>query len=269
MSAMLSACGGQAQKPFDSVRENLKTYVQAKKEYAAALSEQVAKQSDHYRLALIVGPQYPIGAALNTTNPADLVTSDCVIPKEDLKKRGVLDVPWTPFPEYKLSQVISFNTGLPAGIVKALNKNISANANLKLDDSGRFVWREISQNLMPEKDFERHLASKECQAGLQDNQALIVRGVVSAKETFGSKGIVDTGAKLSFLKDEVFSFRYTDDGSYELEETDASPKLHVLTVYMGSVRSASGDPAQVKVMLQAPSGQLLQKLETSAASKSR
>src|SRR5260221_9929420 len=85
----LAACSErqEVRKPLQQGADMIITYIVAKRELADRLGEALgANRSSKYRLMALVGPSYPIGAAVDPENTIDIITEKCVPPKSALAR---------------------------------------------------------------------------------------------------------------------------------------------------------------------------------------
>lgn len=242
-------------QPIDQGAEAITTYIKAKRELAERLGESLgATKSSTYRLITMIA-SYPIGAAVDPDNPADLLTENCIIPKDEWPG----PTPWTDLPQMKVSQRIDLNAGLPAPVKTTLKGIVDAGARLDLQQAGEFRLSELSQVLLARDKFEQAIQIPKCQDSLT-KPALLVRGVVSGKEFFSSTRALASGTDVKAWQDDLFKLRYDGSGAYELQDATAKPKFQVVTLVLPKER---GEPSK----LERPGDELVNHVERASLSQ--
>jgi hypothetical protein len=231
----------QWSQPIEQGTDAISGYIAAKRELAERLGTSLgATRSSSYRLMALVGPSYPIGAAVDPENTADIITEKCVIPLAKLPKAPT---PWTDLPIAKASRRIDLNASAPLPLKKALKGAIDAGARLDLVTGTEFGLSELSQILIPQDVFEQAVKEPSCDKSLGDRLALLVRGVISGKEVFASMRKVTAGTGVKVWKNNLFDARYDDSGAFELRDAVVKPKFYVVTLRLPPTR---GEPVEFR-----------------------
>ena len=226
----LAACSErqEVRKPLQQGADMIITYIVAKRELADRLGEALgANRSSKYRLMALVGPSYPIGAAVDPENTIDIITEKCVLPKSALAKEPT---PWADFPTAKASRKIDLNASAPIPLRNALKNAVDAGAKFDFRTASEFGLVELSQILVPQDQFEKAMAAPRCAQALPDRSALLVRGVVYGKEVFASSHQLGASANVKLWKNDTFTASYDDSGAYELRDASRRPKFYVVTL---------------------------------------
>ena len=164
----LAACSErqEVRKPLQQGADMIITYIVAKRELADRLGEALgANRSSKYRLMALVGPSYPIGAAVDPENTIDIITEKSVLPKSALAKEPT---PWADFPTAKASRKIDLNASAPIPLRNALKNAVDAGAKFDFRTASEFGLVELSQILVPQDQFEKAMAAPRCAQALPD-----------------------------------------------------------------------------------------------------
>lgn len=253
--AIVIAClpplfAGCTPAPMQKAGEGMASYIEAKREVAQQLETAFGiKQSNNYRLVAVTGPNWEVGSALDPANPLNPITDACLYAKDKLPK----EVSWGGLPAYKSDRTVNLGGGLPPGVAKAFGAPLQANVQLDWSRGGTFALSDLSQIVVPQDDFEKAITSKSCKDGLAGKAALIVRGVVSGKEVFGSTNKLATNAGLHVQTVDLFTVKYNDSATWTLEDKVKSPKLFVVTLVpplprSGPITLVPPDPAIIQRM---------------------
>jgi hypothetical protein len=219
---MLSACT-QPETNFKDSGNQVVAYIEARRDFAQALGATVAQdQGPVYRLVAIAGPQYPIGSALDPANPADAVTTACLVPEPPV-------VAWAPLPSISRSRNTSFGATLPALLSSA--STLLANLGINVASTNSADWRmeNVAQRLSPQSVFADAISTGACAEQTFDRDILFVRGVLYAKETFTSTTGFDAAASTSEVGG---ALRVSVDqaGGFKVEDSQAIPRFHIVTL---------------------------------------
>jgi hypothetical protein len=248
--------GCKTKPPSDS----LATYMQTKRGFAEELGKQLGMSADKYRIVAVTGPQWKVGTALDPQNPASEITRACIVKSENLPE----SLPWAGLPEYTTTQTIDFAAGVPTGVANVFKRAVDANVSLDWQRGGRYALRDLSQVVLAEDEFLNALLSDSCGNGLKGKKALLVRGVISGKELFGSTNKLAPGAAVKVQDFDVLKLTYVNSESYELEDKEKSAKFFVFTLIDGgSLAAAARGPIEPV----APSQTSLDSLEAINLSK--
>lgn len=247
---IISAC--DANQKYDDAGKQAVAYIKARQDLAQVLGGAVAqKQGPVYRLVAITGPQYPVGSALDPANPADVVTTACLVPEPDL-------VAWAPLPALGKSRNVSFGASLPSLLASA--SSLLANLGVKLSSTSSANWRmeDVAQRLSPQAVFTNAISSGSCAEQTADRDILFVRGVIYAKETFtsttGFNATASTSERGSGLQVSV-----DKNQGFKVEDATAIPRFHIVTL-KPAAGSAGRSTIGETVNLVAPSDTVLRRL---------
>lgn len=239
-AALLASCktNPDPRTPIDRSAENLATYIDAKKAYVAALEREIAGRDvsmSKYRLVSVVGPGWSIGTVVDPRNPLNNLTDKCVL-REAAWPR---EIEWSSLPAFSTTRTITLGAGLPTSITSVLSKEAAVGANLTAGKTGQFGFEELKSRIPAEDDFTGSF-SAECRAILGLRGGLVIRGIVTGKETLKSGASLKGGADLKVKDTELFNFKYDSTGAFDLEDKAANPKMFLVTEFKPATMG-SGD----------------------------
>lgn len=217
-----SACG-DPKTNFESSGSQAIAYIEARRDFAQALGAAVAQeQGPVYRLVAITGPQYPVGSALDPANPADAVTTACLVPEPSL-------VAWAPLPTISQSRTTSFGASLPALLSSA--SPLLANLGIDVSSTSSANWRmeDVAQRLSPQLVFADAISTGPCAEQTADRDILFVRGVLYARETFTSTTGFNAAASTSEIGGGL-RVSVDQNGGFRVEDAQAIPRFHIVTM---------------------------------------
>ncbi|MGN7867631.1 hypothetical protein [Paracoccus sp. 22332] len=199
------------------------SYIEARKDFASALGGAVAEeQGQVYRLVAILGPQYPIGSALDPANPADVVTDACLLPEPPL-------VSWVAFPAITSSRNVALDASLPGLLGRAASYLSDLGVDLGAQSSVSWRMEDVAQRLSPQAVFQEEISTGTCLEQTAGHDILFVRGIVHAKETFTSTSGFNAGAATSATGPGL-RVNVDQSGGFRVEDTAAIPRFHIVTL---------------------------------------
>ncbi|RVO68494.1 hypothetical protein [Sinorhizobium medicae] len=248
---MLSACG-DTKSNYENSGKQAVAYIQARRDFAQALGSAVAqKQGPVYRLVAISGPQYPVGSALDPANPADAVTTACLVPEPAL-------VAWAPLPAVNQSRNVSLGASLPALLGSASSLLSKLGINVARTSSANWRMEDVAQRLSPQAVFAEAISTGSCAEQTSERDILFVRGVIYAKETFTSTTGFNAAASTS---ESGGGFRVSADqnGGFKVEDAQAIPRFHIVTL-KPAAGSSGRSSLESRPVFVAPSDEVLNRL---------
>ena len=208
-------------------------YISAKKAYAAVFAKAIGiANSPTCQLVAVNGPEWQVGDVVAIDNPTYVVTYACRF------EQPPAATSWIDVPDVTHKNVpINFSLGLPTAAIKAFQK-ISARTSFDFTNSlsGKYSISNLSGPIAAEDDLQAALSKETCRREIK-GPAIVVRGVISGKETFSSNTPIKADATVSVLDADVFTFTYDRDRNYQLADTSSAPKFYVLTLYKPADRA--------------------------------
>lgn len=249
----LSGCG-DPKTSFQNSGNQAVAYIEARRDFAQALGTAVAQeQGPVYRLVAITGPQYPVGSALDPANPADVVTTACLIPEPAL-------VAWAPLPAISQSRTTSFGATLPSLLSSA--SSLLANLGVNVGSTSSANWRmeDVAQRLSPQSVFTDAISTGTCAEQTVDRDILFVRGVLYARETFTSTTGFNAAASTSETGGGLRA-SVDQQGGFKVEDTQPIPRFHIVTL-KPAAGTTGRSPIGGAPDLVAPSNEVLNRLSS-------
>jgi hypothetical protein len=210
------------------VPHQIVSYAHVRNELAATLQSALVdnQSSTKYRVYPVIGPMYPIGAAIDPNNPLDLETRRCVVAPRRLPTAD----PWGPFPSWTSNENVDMGAGIPARIAAVL---VSIGIHFHHAKSIEYQLTDISQVLIAKDDFYSLVASKICLKQLQAHPGglLLVRGLIIGREDLRTAGGWGAAANAHVFSRDVspFTLSYDTSGDFELKDTTPIAKFMILT----------------------------------------
>lgn len=249
--AFLSGCGGP-RTSFQNSGSQAVAYIEARRDFARALGTAVAQeQGPVYRLVAITGPQYPVGSALDPANPADVVTTACLIPEPAL-------VPWAPLPAISQSRTTSFGATLPSLLTLASSLLAKFGVNISSTSSANWRMEDVAQRLSPQSVFADAISTGPCAEQTANRDVLFVRGILYAKETFTST----TGFNAAVSDSETdggLRVSVDQQGGFRVEDTKPIPRFHIVTLKPAASSTGRSSIGSAPNLI-APSNEVLNRL---------
>jgi hypothetical protein len=208
-------------------------YISAKKAFAAALAKAIGiPDSPAYQLVAVNGPEWQVGDVIAVDNPTYIVTYACRF------EQPPAATSWIDVPDVTHKNVpINFSLGLPTTAIRAFQK-ITAKTSFDFTSSlsGNYSISNLSGPIAAEDDLQAALSKDTCRREIK-GPAIVVRGVISGKETFSSATTIKANATVSVLNADAFTFKYDPERNYQLADSSAAPKFYVLTLYKPADRA--------------------------------
>jgi hypothetical protein len=230
----IAGCASKTAAPIDTAADTTVSYIAAKRDYVERLDRELQKEDPNspYRLVAVVGPAWRIGTVIAVGSQLNVKTEACVFPAAKLP----VSVPWSDFPGSKTSGKIDLGAGLPQRALKLFNKNSKASFSFSSSSSGEFALTEIESTILAQDTFEAGLSST-CRDGIPAKGALIVRGIVTAKEKFSSGNRIVGDAGVTIIGDDpLVTFKYNQQNDFELADKKSTPKMFMVAHFPGASR---------------------------------
>ena len=196
VSLLLTGCAVDPAAPIEGASTKLKSYFEAKNEFAATLQEQLsggATGDNIYRLVSLNGPAYPIGSLISASNTLDLESRDCVVPESLLPD----PVSWGGLPGWSSGTALDVGLGIPSLWQAAISGGeTSLGGDVTMEKESTFQIEDLSQVFLAKDEISDALEVPECQDALQDipdGDVIFVRGIVYGRETLVSANAFGVG----------------------------------------------------------------------------
>lgn len=227
LSAVLTGCFHNPPKPT----EELKSWFDVQREYAAVLDEQFGKDSV-YRVVPVIGPIYRIGSPLRPGTPS-LITEACSI-EQRLPEQEMGQLPLI-----KSSKTFGLGLTLPDSIQGVLKGVAEIGARVSVSDSMELNYTNLKHESLTEEDLGRVLKKPKCRDAIKNQNVVLIRGYIRSGLKAISDNSVEIDPKIKFAKIGEFNVKYIDKGGFSIEDLQSRPRFLVITEIQATTKAIS------------------------------
>lgn len=203
---------------------DVKSYLKVRQDFIAALEELNPQWGKQYHLAVIppFAEVYMPGMPL-LKDSFEPLTDSCLVPQKDMPSKEVSDPPVS-----RIDRKFDAQAGLPSLMSEAIKQVVDLGASVKLHREAQFSYSELSE-LNPRRDkLEDALRNPECLKVIAGRDIILIRGLVSGKETIFSTSSFGADAKVQFLKDNAIKVTYESTGGYEVKDSRSRGRFWIV-----------------------------------------